>query len=451
MRPKTLPKTSADDLFRARLEAILDGRHELVRLAKLIDWQRFETAFGSLYVEHKGRPGLPTRLMVGLHLLQHAKGLSDEAVCAQWLENPYMQFFCGETYFQHKLPLERSSMSRWRGRIGADKLEELLAETLAAARRTKAVDTGKLERVTIDTTAQTKAIAHPTDSHLLLKSVEWLNRFARRYGIVLRQSFVRLAVRARREVGRLIHGRGHKQALRHIRRMRTYVGRLYRDIERKIAGRPDLQQAFQPVGKPIARLLAQKTDDKQKLYALHAHEVECIAKRKARSRFEFGVKASFAVVNARGKAGQFVVGARACPGLPYDGHTLKAQISQVERLTGVAVKRAYVDRGYRGHGLDRPEVYLSHTRGIVSPTIKRELKRRSAIEPVIGHMKADGKLERHWLQGAHGDAVNVVLVAAGHNIRLLLNWLRRYFAFFLNAILVAAAILSTPRGRTVTI
>ena len=141
MRPKTLPRTSADDLFRARLEAILDGRHELVRLARLIDWQRFETAFGSLYVEHKGRPGLPTRLMVGLHLLQHAKGLSDEAVCALWLENPYMQFFCGETYFQHKLPLERSSMSRWRGRIGADKLEELLAETLAAARRTKAVDT----------------------------------------------------------------------------------------------------------------------------------------------------------------------------------------------------------------------------------------------------------------------------------------------------------------------
>ena len=451
MRPKTLPKSSADDLFRARLEAILDGRHELVRLANLIDWQRFETAFGSLYVEHKGRPGLPTRLMVGLHLLQHAKGLSDEAVCALWLENPYMQFFCGETHFQHKLPLERSSMSRWRGRIGADKLEELLAETLAAARRTKAVDTGKLERVTIDTTAQTKAIAHPTDSHLLLRSVEWLNRFARRHGIVLRQSFVRLAVRARREVGRLIHGRGHKQALRHIRRMRTYVGRLYRDIERKIAGRPDLQEAFQPVGEPIAQLLVQKLDDKQKLYALHAHEVECIAKGKARSRFEFGVKASFAVVNARGKVGQFVVGARACPGLPYDGHTLKAQISQVERLTGVAVKRAYVDRGYRGHGLDRPEVYLSHTRGIVSPTIKRELRRRSAIEPVIGHMKADGKLERHWLQGTHGDAVNVVLVAAGHNVRLLLNWLRHYFALFLHVILVAAAIISTPRGRTVTI
>ena len=178
MRPKTPPETSTDDLFRSRLDAIIDERHELVRLAGLIDWQRFEEAFGSLYVEHKGRPGLPTRLMVGLHLMQHAKGLSDEAVCAEWLENPYMQYFCGETYFQHKLPLERSSMSRWRGRIGAQRLEELLAETLAAARRAKAVDTGKLERVSVDTTAQTKAIAHPTDSHLLLRAVEWLNGFA---------------------------------------------------------------------------------------------------------------------------------------------------------------------------------------------------------------------------------------------------------------------------------
>ena len=445
MRPKTPPKSSAEDLFRSRLDAILDERHELVRLARLIDWQRFADAFGSLYVERKGRPGLPTRLMVGLHLIQHAKGLSDDAVCAQWLENPYMQYFCGETWFQHTLPLDRSSMSRWRRRIGAQKLEELLAETLAAAQRAKAVDTGKLERVTIDTTAQTKAVAHPTDSHLLLRAVEWLNRFAKKNGIRLRQSYLRLAVRARREVSRLIHGRGHKQALRYIRRMRTYVGRLYRDIERKIADRPDLKAAFRLVGEPIARLLAQKPDEKNKLYALHAPEVECIAKGKARIRYEFGAKASFAVINARAKAGQFVVGAKACPGLPYDGHTLKSQLAQVERLTGVAVKRAYVDRGYRGHGISEQEIYLSHTRAITSPTIKRELKRRNAIEPIIGHMKQDGKLERHWLKDATGDAINVVLVAAGHNIRLLLKWLRRFFALILQ---LAAALLAPTMAQS---
>jgi IS5 family transposase len=440
MRPRQPSKTQSEDLFRSRLDAILDARHELVRLVRLIDWGRFEAAFGGLYVDQKGRPALPTRLLVGLHLLQHAKGLSDEAVCAAWLENPYMQYFCGETFFQHKLPLDRSSMTRWRGRIGKDKLELLLAETLAAAQRAEAVDPTKFQRVILDTTAQTKAVAHPTDSHLLLRAIVWLNRFARRHGVTLRQSFIRLAVRSRREAARLIHTGGHKQALREIRRLRTYTGRLYRDIARKIQGQPHLEDVFAPVAEPILRLLAQKQTDKSKIYALHAPEVECIAKGKARTRYEFGVKASIAVINTQTKhtlpprrpgdkpivlgAGLFVVGAMALPGLPYDGHTIQSQIDQVQRLTGVKVQRAYVDKGYRGHGLKNPEVYISQTRGIASPTIKRELRRRSAVEPVIGHLKLDGKLERHWLQGEHGDAVNVLLVAAGHNIRLLLNWLR---------------------------
>jgi transposase, IS5 family len=163
--------------------------------------------------------------------------------------------------------------------------------------------------------------------------------------------------------------------------MRTYAGRLYRDIERKIAGDWQLQEAFRPVAEPIARLLTQNKQDRQKIYARHAPEVECMAKGKARTRFEFGVKASFVVINAHAKGGQFVVGAMACPGLPYDGHTTKNQLAQVERLTGVRVKRAYVDKGYRGHALAQPDVYISQTRGLPSPTIKRELRRRSAIEP----------------------------------------------------------------------
>jgi hypothetical protein len=187
-------------------------------------------------------------MMVGLHLLKHARGVSDDQVCAQWIENAYFQFFCGETYFQTKLPLDRTSMSVWRGRIGADKLELLLAETLATATRAKAVDKSQMQRVTVDTTAQTKAIAHPTDSHLLLRAIEWLNKLAKKHGIDLRQSYLRLARRARREVGRLIHGRGHKQAMRYLRKMRTWAARLVRDIERKIDGQPDLQHACEPSG-----------------------------------------------------------------------------------------------------------------------------------------------------------------------------------------------------------
>jgi IS5 family transposase len=374
--------------------------------------------------------------MAGLHLLKHMEGLSDEAVCARFVENPYHQYFCGEQFFRHKLPLDRSSMTRWRGRIGSDKLKLLLAETLSVAMRTDAVTPQVCERVTVDTTVQTKAVAHPTDSHLLVRGIEWLNRLARKHGIKLRQSFLRVARRARRDVSRLIHGRGHKQAMRWVRKLRTWLGRLDRDIGRKIAGNEVLGAAFAVARERVARVLTQKAGDADKLYALHAPEVECIAKGKARTRYEFGVKASIAVTNARTAGGQFIIGMQALPGSPYDGHTLTGQLEQVERLTGIAVERAYVDRGYRGHKHSgKAKVYIAHTRGITSPTIKRELRRRNAIEPIIGHTKSDGLLERNHLAGAAGDAINAILVAAGHNLRLLVAWLTALLRALIMALL----------------
>jgi IS5 family transposase len=425
MRPKPPNPAVTDDLFRHQLSNLLDQRHELLRLATLIDWSRFEREYGALYAE-QGRPGLSTRLMVGLHLLKHVKALSDEQVCAQWIENPYFQAFCGETYFQHALPLDRSSMSRWRGRIGPEKLEAVLAETIAAALKGGAMAPKHAQRVTVDTTVQTKAVAHPTDSQLLYRGIEWLNRLAKRGGIALRQSFLRLGKHAQREVGRLIHTGGHKQAMRHLRKLKTFLGRLYRDVGRKLQDQPVLRELSTEIMDRIARLLAQKPSDKRKLYALHAPEVECIGKGKARTRWEFGVKVSLAVTNARAPGGQFVLAACACPGNPYDGHTLKAQLDQVERLTGQRIQRAYVDLGYRGHDAKagHTAIYISRQRDLPSPTIKRELKRRSAVEPVIGHLKGDGLVERNHLAGEHGDAVNIILAAAGHNLRLILAWLK---------------------------
>ena len=236
-------------------------------------------------------------------------------------------------------------------------------------------------------------------------------------------------------MGRLIHTGGHKQAMRHLRKLKTYLGRLYRDVARKLDAQPGRIGA--ETMEIIARLLAQKPTDKRKLYALHAPEVECIGKGKARTRWEFGVKVSLAVTNARAPGGQFVLGARACRENPYDGHTLKTQLDQVERLTGQQVARAYVDLGYRGHDAKagHTEVYISRQRGLSSPTIKRELRRRSAVEPVIGHLKSDGLLERNHLAGQHGDAINLILAAAGHNLRLILAWLRCLCALILSELL----------------
>ena len=424
MRPKQATATPQDDLFRARLENMVDLRHPLVRLAGLIDWGRFEAEFGALYTDG-GRPGLPTRLMVGLHLLKHMDGLSDEAACTRYLDSPYAQLFCGEAFFQHALPLDRSSMTRWRRRIGPERLELLLAETVEAARRGGAVDERHLRRVTIDTTVQPKAVAHPTDSKLLHRGVEILARLARRHRIKLRQPYLRVARRARREAARLIHSGRPRQAERQVRRLRSWLGRLFRDVGRKIAGDAAAQDAFAGPLELIARLLRQRREDRgrDKLYALHAPEVECIGKGKAHARFEFGCKVSIATTNAAAPGGQFVLGARALPGNPHDGHTLATQIAQTERVTGIGIERAYVDRGYRGHDADRARVVLAGQKRGLTPTIRRERRRRNAIEPVIGHIKSDGHLGPNFLRGPERDAANVILAAAGHNLRLLLAWL----------------------------
>jgi IS5 family transposase len=439
MRPKQPTAEDQDDLFRARLANLVDRRHPLVRLAGLIDWGRFEAAFGPLYTDATGRPGLPTRLMVGLHLLKHMDGLSDEAVCARYLDSPYAQLFCGETHFRHGLPLDRSSLTRWRRRIGPERLEVLLTESLAAARQCGAVEEKHLRRVTVDTTVAPKAVTHPTDSKLLHRGIEILARLARRHGVRLRQSYLRVAKRARREAAKLIHSGRRRQAERQVRRLRTWLGRLFRDIGRKIAGDAAAAAAFDGPLALIARLLRQRREDRgrDKLYSLHAPEVECIGKGKAHARFEFGVKVSLATTNAAAPGGRFVLGARALPGNPYGGHTLAAQIAQTERLTGVGVERAYVDRGYRGHDADRARVILSGQKRGLTPTMRRERRRRAAIEPVIGHMKGDGHLGRNFLLGTEGDAANLILAAAGHNLRLLRAWLARLLALLLSSLLAA--------------
>ena len=166
--------------------------------------------------------------------------------------------------------------------------------------------------------------------------------------------------------------------------------------------------------------------------------MECIGKGKAQARYEFGVKVSIATTNAVAPGGQFVLGARSLPGNPYDGHTLAAQIAQAERLSGVEIERAYVDRGYRGHDAERARVFISGQKRGVTPTVRRERRRRAAIEPVIGHMKSDGHLGRNFLLGTEGDATNVVLAAAGHNLRLLRAWLAWLLAFLLSLMAIPA-------------
>ena len=440
MGPKpTMP--SSGDLYRSCLDQILDHRHELYRLATLIDWHRLDQEGGRFY-RPLGRPAKPTRLMVGLSYLQHTFTLSDEAVVQRWTENPYWQWFCGCKYFQHQLPCDPSSLTRWRKRLGPDGLEKLLAATIQAALESGAVQPSSLERISVDTTVQPKAITHPTDAKLYLKALQALVRQARQYGLKLRQAHTRLAKRAAAQVGRYAHARQTRRMRRELKQLKVYLGRVYRDVARKVAGDEGLSRRFAALLSLTERLLVQERTSKNKLYSLHAPEVVCIAKGKAHRPYEFGSKVAVAVTNREG----FVLASKALEGNPYDGHTLDATIGQVIAMTGVEPERTYVDRGFRGHDYAKKErVFIAGQRRGLTPTIKRELRRRSAIEPMIGHMKEDGRLGRNHLLGATGDAMNALLVAAGHNLRLILNWLRLFVAWLRAALITSSAQPNTPQ------
>jgi transposase, IS5 family len=439
MRPKKHETTGSSDLFRARLDQIINLKHELAQLAGKIDWDWIDGEIAPLYSD-KGRPGIETRFAIGLLLLKHIYGLSDEGVCERWVYDPYFQHFTGEEFFQHEFPHERSDLSHWRKRLG-DKLELLLAESLRVAHESGALRTGDLKRVTVDTTVQPKNISFPTDAKLLHAAIKGLNRLACKHGVRLRQSYVRVAKRAAMMAGRYAHAKQFNRHRRELRILRTRLGRLIRDIRRKIAGRQDIEAAFEaPLSRASQIRSQQQRQRGWKLYSFHAPEVECIGKGKASAPYEFGVKASIVTNNARAPGGQFVLHAKSLPGNPYDGHTLRDVIEDTQKLTGCEIERAYVDKGYRGHDAQNPRrVFISGQKRGVFGVIKRELKRRAAIEPVIGHMKAEGHLGRCYLKGRDGDAANAVLTAVGYNFRRILAWLRALLCLILAALWRAIA------------
>ena len=433
-----------DDLFGPRLEEIINLRHPLVRLAAEIDWQFLAGRFSSVCRVGPGQPPLPTRLMAGLLILKHMHNLSDEALCDRWVENPYFQYFCGEVVFQHAAPFDRSSLTRWRQRLGEEQIAALLQESLSVAHRAGAIETKDLERVVVDTTVQEKAVAHPTDARLTHRAIEKLVDLAKREGVKLRQSYLRLAKRAAIMVGRYTHAHQFKRARRELKFLRTRLGRIIRDIRRQIDGNPVLEDRFGSLLDLASRVRQQEQRQRgPKIYSLHAPEVECIGKGKARTPYEFGCKVSIVTPVTAPKGGQFVLHAKALHGNPYDGHTLGPVTADLERLTGVAVRRIHGDKGYRGHNYpDRFRVWISGQVRRVTKAIRREMRRRAAVEPVIGHLKEDHRMRRDHLKGREGDRINAVLAAAGYNFSLLRRWFDQLLRVLL---LILYRSRSTPR------
>ena len=424
-------------LFQAHFDQLLNPRHPLLVLGGQIDWARFDEAYGALYCDSNGALAKATRLMVGLHYFKHTFNESDESVVAKWVENPYWQAFCGYTHMRHELPIHPTSMTRWRQRIGPEKLDELLRQTVVVAVDQKHVPEAELKQINVDTTPPERGEAHhafpgATDSKLLYKAIVKLASAAKGRGVALRQSYLRVGKRASIMAGRYEHAKQFKRMRRELRRLRTWVGRMIRDISRKVI-QPDIELAT--LLSRCQRLVDQKPTDSDKLNSLYEPEVRCISKGKAHKRYEFGQKVAVATTNPRGRRDWFV-GARLYEGNPYDGHTLNKTLDHVQSITGVALSDAYVDKGYRGH--DYQGDATVHLAGSASRhltrTQRRRRKRRAAVEPKIGHAKHEHRMGRCYLKGLVGDAMNVVLAAAGANMAKLLRllpcavrtWLERW-------------------------
>ncbi|PKO63528.1 MAG: IS5/IS1182 family transposase, partial [Betaproteobacteria bacterium HGW-Betaproteobacteria-16] len=313
-----------DDFFRARLEQMIDLKHPLAVLANRLPWTQLESALAPAFarkhrdgkpiedsdlfgptlsiasagVSAAGRPRLSIRLMASLLYLKHAFNLSDEELVERWAENVVWQYFSGQTYYEPKLPCDATQVGRFRTAIGEAGVEELLKATIDTAVTTKAVRPAEFERIIVDSTVQEKAIAHPVDSRLLEIARAKLVQAARLAGIGLKQTFVKEGRELRRKAGGYAHAKQFKRLRRTVKRQRTILGIVLREIHRKLATAttesPAALARLTILLERAERIRTQQPKDKNKLYALHAPEVECIGKGKARKPYEFGVKASIA-------------------------------------------------------------------------------------------------------------------------------------------------------------
>lgn len=470
---------ATEDFFRSRIDHMIDLRHPLAVLASRMPWQEIEASVAHLFsrkgragvampdldlfgeqaraaatVSNAGRPRVPLRIMIALLYLKHAFNESDEGVVQRWGETPTWQFFSGQAYFEHHRPCDATTLVKFRQLLGEEGVEQLLAQTINVAVELKLIKPQELTRVIVDTTVQPKAIAHPSDSRLLETARAKLVQAAKQAGIELKQTFAKEGKELGRKAGRYAHARQFKRMRRAIQRQRTIVGRLQREIDRKASaiGQAVRQMLAGALSK-AERIAAQSNQRKSingqpKLYAWHAPEVDCISKGKARTPYEFGVKVGMASTFK----GNLIVGARAFHGNPYDGHTLHEQLEQATILmqdSHVKPQTAFVDLGFRGVDADNPAVRIVH-RGKsrqLSEQERKQLKRRQAIEPIIGHLKNDHRMDRCYLKGEQGDRLHAVLCAAGYNVKWLLRMIAKKGIAFLWALYLRLCALAGVPAR----
>jgi transposase, IS5 family len=413
---KKLPVQPQLEIFKTVLTSFIHPEHELCLLAKKIDWESLEVEFAPLYGK-VGRPSVPIRTIVGLLLLKQMYSLGDETVVERYLENPYWQHFCGEVYFQYKLPFDPSDFVHFRHRIGPEGMKRIFKQSIDLY--DKDFIRREVKEVRVDTTVQEKNITFPTDRKLTEKVIEHCKRIARKEEIKLTRTFGREIKKLKYQ---LRFARKPKNMKRHKKaqtRLHRIAFKIYQDLVKQLNPIP---KSYQQELDVLYRVLTQQRDDTNKVYSVHEPEVLCISKGKEHKQYEFGNKSSFAYTKVTG----IIVGAMAIEGNIYDGRTLKPQLEQVTELTAGKIKKAIVDKGYKVKGgiqgvdivmpkmLKRESYYLKKKR-------EERCRSRAGIEGLISHLKHNHRMIRNYLSGTAGDQINTLLAAAAYNMK---KWMR---------------------------
>ena len=427
MSHQSTPDQSQLSFLLPTFREMLNMGHPLIKMADMIDWNRVNYDFECYYTDF-GRPSKPIRLMVGMLILKQLRNLSDEGLVGLWVENPYFQYFCGESELQLSCPIEANELSIFRSRIGKDGAEKIFKLSIDLNG-----DDSKDEEVIFDTTVQEKDITFPTDDKLYIKIIDKCRAMAEEHHLELRQSYRFVVRNLRQQLKFRSHPKRAKQGRKASKKLKTIAGRLIRELERKM---PTVALANNNLELTLfKKVLNQKKQDSQKIYSLHEPHVQCISKGKAHKKYEFGCKTSIGWTRTTG----VIVGAISFEENLYDRHTLSAALEQVEKLTGQRPKVAIGDMGYRGKKeIAGTQVVTPYTTRPKSSYQKRKarqrFRRRAGIEPIIGHLKSDYRLARNFLKGTRGDHINGLMAAAAFNFKRILRNLRDPIALLVNTL-----------------
>ena len=419
-------------LFDERLSTKLNPKNKLYKLRDLVNWSELEArALPNIEIKQFGRNKKDHRVMLALSMLQAMYNGSDSFTEEELKENIYWQYFCGYEYLQQDLDVSEATIRRFRNDLGEEGYNEILKELLRIGLKVGALKKKDLESVIIDTTVQIKNIKHPHDVYLLETAREKVVDLCKRLGIPLNETYAKTFKYKTIKLWKYKEDSKARQRRKIMISLKVRLGRLIRICQRAIEkSKLELSEedcAILSRAKNIhaQSILKKKDKDLYKkenkiIYSFHAPEVECIGKGKLNKPYEFGNKVGIAVSGR----GNFVLGIKSFHGNPYDGHTLDQTVLELRKLSPETSK-IFVDLGYTGHNFkEKGKVFTAKTKKTLSNDDKKMQKRRSAIEPIIGHLKNFGRMGRNYLKGVVGDIVNPLISAVGLNLRRIANILK---------------------------